>query len=224
MRSLVRPKEIVYTQHSINITSVTLRSDWPSPSSKLRELTDGSVMMSEHRKTSPSPSPFPRKRGLRVPLSVAAPLTSRSGWRRRGECYRQGRGSAGLPARLYTCASAGRLGHRPRPARPRHGQATEDPGAQSRQHRGGEEQSKGPFGPCSGFSPRRFQFPSPLPGSLVPPPLFSPPSSTSHPPTFLFAVPHPSPSLSLLASRVPLWHDLPGGRGEDLGQRLLYWS
>ncbi|XP_039707926.1 partitioning defective 6 homolog alpha isoform X4 [Pteropus medius] len=80
MRSLVRPKEIVYRQHSINITSVTLPSDWPSPSSRLRELTDGSVMMSEHTKTSPSPSPFPRKRGLRVPLSVAAPLTSRSGW------------------------------------------------------------------------------------------------------------------------------------------------
>ncbi|XP_041628359.1 partitioning defective 6 homolog alpha isoform X3 [Vulpes lagopus] len=63
----------------------------------------------------PTPSPFPRKRGLRVPLTVAAPLTSWSG--REGGASATARGGAtGRSPGLCTCAQAGRLGHRPRPA------------------------------------------------------------------------------------------------------------
>lgn len=102
----------------------------------------------------------------------------------RGECYRQGRGGAGRPGGRAVHLR-GRLAQGPGPARPRHGQAAEDPGAQSGQHRGGEEQSKGPSSPSSGSGSRCFQFlilPSLAPRSHGPFPLHYPP----HPILWLF--------------------------------------
>lgn len=70
----------------------------------------------------------------------------------RGERYRQGRGGAGRPGGRAVHLR-GRLAQGPGPARPRHGQAAENPGAQSGQHRGGEEQSKGPPTPVLAPAP-----------------------------------------------------------------------
>lgn len=119
MHGLVRPVEIrAYTQRPINGTSLALPSDWPSsprqtPGARGPQRDDARA----EEGSSPPPAPFPRKRGLRVPLCVAAPLTSGSGWE--GGACATARGGA---------ARAGRPGCAPAPRRAAWGTVPGPPG------------------------------------------------------------------------------------------------
>ncbi|XP_011756112.2 partitioning defective 6 homolog alpha isoform X1 [Macaca nemestrina] len=119
MHGLVRPVEIrAHTQRPINGTSLALLSDWPSsprqtPGARGPQRDDARA----EEGSSPPPAPFPRKRGLRVPLCFAAPLTSGSGWE--GGACATARGGA---------ARAGRPGCAPAPRRAAWGTVPGPPG------------------------------------------------------------------------------------------------
>ncbi|XP_014683243.2 partitioning defective 6 homolog alpha isoform X2 [Equus asinus] len=115
MRGLVRPVEVTVHSSQCHFPHSPFGLAEPLPHTPRR--ADRSVMTKEHEKPSPPPSPFPRKRGLRVPLSVATHLTSWSGWE--GGASAIARGGA---------AWAGRPGCAPAPRRAAWGTVPGPPG------------------------------------------------------------------------------------------------